>query len=151
MAANRQQIHPEDPNSFPAVNPRVCANTLGCCGSCIINQASPYICTDEIRRIGCCGNFPCDSQHPTALAKLQHITNLPTLAPYAPPNQFRFAAYRHLVCHAGFGEVYLPDPQRQILSCCLLLRVRCTWPLPTAHYNCKGHVTIAGYLPIVPM
>jgi hypothetical protein len=148
MAAAREQNIPEDPNAAPVVNNRVCAHANNCCTTVPVLINSPYLCDDELRRIGCCGKFPCDITSPLLLACLQYIPNT-QIPPYAPPNQFRFAAYRHLVCVDAFGEVNPADPQRRILNCCILHRVRCTWPSPTAQYT--GHVTIAGYLPITPV
>ena len=147
MSATREQQIPEDPNNAGPVNNRACARTQGHCLSCPVIVNSPFLCVDELRRIGCCGNTPCDIIHPTILDTLRFIPTT-NIHPYAPPGSFRYAAYRHLVCLDGFGVQSLTDPQRLILNCCIIHRVRCTWPSPTVEYT--GHVTTAGFLPIHP-
>ena len=58
------------------------------------------------------------------------------------PAQSRYECYTRLVIEFGFGEELDRDDPRKLLDCCLLFRVRCTWPSPTGDYT--GHVTSSG-------
>ena len=149
MSATLIDLHPGDPKQTPP-NDRLCARTDRHCPSCPILLAnSSYLHLSEIRRVGCCGQTRCHIVHPTLAATLQLIPNLPQCPPTSSNRRFRYYAYRHLVCHNGFGRANPNDGRRVFLSCCILHRVRCTWPSGTGGYT--GHVETNGYVPAYPI
>lgn len=118
------------------------------CTSCTALIASPYLLGTERRTVGCCHNSDADDCH-AWLQQVQDVLDIVRAQGHPTAAAHRFACYQRLVCVESFGisnpDADVDDP-RLLLDCCILFRVRCTWPSPTGNYT--GHEDVNGYAPI---
>lgn len=117
-----------------------CAHTEGHCVGCAALIGSPYLSNDERRRVGCCRNG--DDCHAFRLEVTTAIRS--AIDSNLTVAQARYHCYRHLVLNENFGTPIPQDPEgRLLLDCCILFRVRCTFPSPTGQYT--GHRDLNGF------